>query len=185
MLKRVVCAVLVTALALALGACGKDISSIDADIPTLIENGRRAELLVYGDGLNVDSSRKNEIRPVYELVVDDEITSKEAFVNEIEKYFSTAQTAVISVAAFEGVHVPEGIIRARYIDENGKLYADSEFERTMRIRTPDYTTIKLKRSNKYLAEITIDMICEDGTVENSLITLKNEDGVWKLDSSVL
>ena len=69
--------------------------------------------------------------------------------------------------------------------EGGKLYADSEFERSMRIRTPDYDSIKLKRANKYLAEITIDMICDDGSVESALITLKNEDGVWKLDSSVL
>lgn len=185
MLKRIAAAVLVTALALALGACGKDISSIDADIPALIENGRNVELLVYGDGLAVDPTQKNPLRDVYELVDDERVSDKQSFTDEMEKYFTSAQTAVICVAAFEGVNEPEGIIRARYVFEEGKLYADSEFEFDMKIRTPDYDTIKLKRANKYLAEITIDMICEDGTVENTLITLKNEDGVWKLDSSVM
>ena len=185
MLKRVIAAALIAALALALGACGKDISSIDADIPALIENGRAVELLVYGDGLNVDSTQKNPIRNVYELVDDERISDKEEFVGEMKKYFTTAQTAVLSVAAFEGVVEPEGIIRARYVFEDGKLYADSEFEFDMKNRTPDYSSIKLKRSNKYLAEITINMICEDGTAEEYLITLKNEDGVWKLDSSVM
>ena len=185
MLKRVMAAVLVAALALALCACGKDIGSIDADIPALIEKGREVELLVYGDGLEVDPTQKNPLRAVYELVDDDRVSDKQSFTDEMEKYFTSAQTAVMCVAAFEGVHVPEGIIRARYVFEEGKLYADSEFEFDMKIRTPDYDTIKLKRANKYLAEITIDMICEDGTVENTLITLKNENGVWKLDSSVM
>lgn len=185
MFKRVIAAVLIAALALALVACGKDIGSIDADIPALIKNGREAEIFVYGDGLKVDKTQKNPLRSVYELVDDERISNKEEFTDELRKYFTTAQTAVISVAAFEGVNEPEGIIRARYVEEGGKLYADSEFERSMRIRTPDYDSIKLKRANKYLAEITIDMICEDGSVEEALITLKNEDGVWKLDSSVL
>ncbi len=185
MFKRLTAAILIAALALVLGACGKDLGSIDADIPALIENGREAELLVYGEGLAVDTTQKNPIRAVYELVVDEKISDKQAFTDEIRKYFSTAQTAVICVAAFEGVNEPEGIIRARYVEEGGKLYADSEFERSMRVRTPDYDSIRLERANKYLAEITVDMICEDGSVEKALITLKNEDGEWKLDSSVL
>ena len=185
MFKRVIAAVLTAALALALGACGKDLGSIDADIPALIENGREMELLVYGEGLKADPTQKNPLRSVYELVVDERFSDKESIANEMKKYFTTAQTAVICVAAFEGVNVPEGIIRARYVYEEGKLYADSEFEFNMKTRTPDYDSIKLKRANKYMAEITVDMICEDGSVESALITLKNEDGVWKLDSSVM
>ena len=185
MFKRVIAAVLTAALAIAFCACGKDISSINADVPALIENGREMELLVYGDGLKVDPTQKNKLRSVYELVVDERFSDKESITSEMEKYFTTAQTAVICVAAFEGVNVPEGIIRARYVFEDGKLYADSEFEFEMKARTPDYSSIKLKRANKYMAELTINMICEDGTAEEAMITLKNENGVWKLDSSVM
>lgn len=157
------------------------------ELPSLIEKGRELLDIVYGEGLETDESGSASYRAGYAAVSESApYTSIDELKNALSEVFSEAYTAVLCNTALNGVSYDGGSISPRYIEsEDGALYADGNFEMHIEKREPKYDSIKITKSNRYMAEIEITMVYADGREEIDTVLVVNEDGKWKLDSAVL
>lgn len=187
MAKRLLCVMLSLLSIFALCACSDtQKEELKSELPALIERGRELLDIVYGSGLPIDEGVSESFRAGYARVSDDSpYKSIDELKSAIDDVFGNDYATVLYVAAIVGVSYDDSSIGARYIENDGVLYAKLENEINAVKRTPNYDSIEIARINRYMAEFTMDMISEDGETEKDSFTLVRENGAWRLDSGVL
>ena len=169
-------------------SCAKvDKEELLNELPLLIEKGRELLEVVFGEGLETDESGSESYRAGSAAVSKSaRYKSIDELKNALSEVFGEEYTAVLCNTAFNGVSDDDGSIHPRYIEsEDGVLFADMDFEMQIEKREPKYDSIKITKSNRYMAEIEITMVYADSREETDTIRVVNEDGRWKRDSAVL
>ncbi len=188
MKKRIVPIILAIALAFSLVSCsGADNEALMGELPGLIHEGRALLDIVYGKGLMTDPDRAESIREGYVCVSENApYQSVDELKAAFAKVFSKGYETVLYMTALNNITYEGGDISPRYLEsKGGLLFADSSYESQILEREPLYDSIKIIKSNRFMAEIEITMIYKDGREEAETFVVVNEDGKWKLDSSVL
>lgn len=187
MAKRLLCVLIALLSVFALCACSDtQKEELKSELPALIERGRELLDIVYGSGLPIDASADESFRAGYVRVSDDSpYKSLDELKSAIDEVFGIDYATVLYISALNGVSYDDSSIGARYIENDGVLYAKLENEINAVKRTPNYDSIEITRINRYMAEFTMDMTNENGEIEKDSFTLVCEDGAWRLDSVVL
>ena len=188
MIKRIVLLILAIALTFSLLSCsGADNEALMVELPGLIQEGRELLDIVYGKGLTTDAERAESIREGYVCVSENApYQSTGELKVAFAKVFSKEYETVLYMTALNNITYEGGDISPRYLEsKEGLLFVDSSYESQILEREPLYNSIKIIKSNRFMAEIEITMIYNDGREEAETFVVVNEDGKWKLDSSVL
>lgn len=188
MSRRIVLLILAILLTFSLASCsGADNEALMGELPGLINEGRALLDIVYGKGLNTDPDRAESIREGYVCVSEDALyQSVDELKAAFAKVFSKEYETVLYMTALNNITYEGGDISPRYLEsKEGFLFVDTSYESQILEREPIYDSIKIIKSNRFMAEIEITMIYTDGSKEAETFVVVNEDGKWKLDSSVL
>lgn len=133
---------------------------------------------IYGDDLPLSDE---ESALGYYIVADDSpIKTMDEFEDALSEVFSEDYIKVISNTAFGGVSVDEGSIGAKFIERDGILSVDPIVtEDFAEPREFDLSTARVVKQNRFIAIVAV----KSGSDELE-VTMKLEDGVWKLDSAL-
>ena len=186
MIKRIAIILSVLSIIFAFSSCAKDNSALISELPSLIEEGRELLDIVYGEGLETDSTRAESVKRGYEAVSEkEEYQSRQQLEDALKKVFSKSYVIVLYNTALNDISYDPSTLYPRYIEKNGILYADTTYESQIAKRNPKIETIKITDSNRFMAEFEMTMVYEDGKEEVDTFLVVKEDGKWKLDSAVL
>ena len=98
----------------------------------------------------------------------------------MSEVFSEDYIEILSNTAFGGVSVDEGSIGAKFIERDGILSVDPTVtEGFGEPREFDLDTARIVKQNRFVAIIAVS----SGSDELE-VTMRLEDGVWKLDSAL-
>lgn len=186
--KRILLFIALILVALSLFACNnKENEKLLSELPEMVKEGRALLDYVYGEGLPYDKNGEEPYRKGYALVSDEsEIKSIAEFEERLDGLFTESSIIVFARTAFVRTISDEISHLPRYIeDENGILYIKKENEVNILKRDPDYESFKIVDSNKFMAEVEVTMIYEDGSTEKDTFILRKEDNKWKFDSAAI
>lgn len=164
-----------------LASCGTS----EADEQKLLDDFRaaapRAVTLydyIYGDGLPLTS--EESVSGYYVVADDSPIKTMDAFMSAMSEVFSEDYIEILSNTAFGGVSVDEGSIGAKFIERDGILSVDPTVtEGFGEPREFDLDTARIVKQNRFVAIIAVSTGSDELEV-----TMRLEDGVWKLDSAL-
>ena len=102
------------------------------------------------------------------------------FESAMSEVFSEDYIEILSNTAFGGVSVDEGSIGAKFIERDGILSVDPTVTEDFgEPREFDLDTARIVKQNRFVAIIAVS----SGSDELE-VTMRLEDGVWKLDSAL-
>lgn len=188
MIKKVLATVCVIICLISFVSCGnKENEKLLKELPAKIEEGRILLDYIYGEGLPYDTLGEEPFRRGYTAVDGDaEFVSLSEFRNALSESFTEDCIQIFDRTAFERTTVEGTSYLPRYIeDENGTLYINKEYESYIIKREPNLESLRIVKSNKFMAEVEITMINEDGSSEKDSFVVRKEDGVWKFDSAAI
>lgn len=133
---------------------------------------------IYGDALPLTD--EESVSGYYVVADNSPIKTMDDFESALEEVFSEDYIEVISNTAFGGVSVDEGSIGAKIIERDGILSVDPTVTEDFgEPREFDLDTARIVKQNRFIAIVAV----KSGTDELE-VTLRLEDGVWKLDSAL-
>lgn len=187
MVKKVLLLITLLVVLLSLFSCGVNNDELLGELPDMVREGRKLLNYVYGDGLSYDVNGEESYRKGYVAVSDEsEFKSIAEFENALKENFTESSVIVFSRTAFVRTFEGEASFLPRYIeDEEGTLYINKEHEADILKREPDYDSFNIVKSNRYMAEVEVTMIYEDGSTEKDKFVVRKENGKWKFDSAAI
>lgn len=191
--KRAALAAVLLLLTAALCACssGRKItkSEVAGVLPALVEKAKPINEIYFGDGFPPDGSAKLPENGYFYVNGDRYgLYSIEQIKAATEEVFTPEYSRILYAAAFDGQSNGYFVEPPRFSEgELGLMQAVRSTVYDLAERTYDYETLKLKKSNRMRATVSVETTDNDGgkaTIEMILVRTTDESGAvnYRLDS---